>query len=306
MYATSLGCSNRAVCSSVLSSFAFWQKRSRDQPEAAARSWDWSTKSKVYCRAGAALHCRSRLFARESSIFGVCWSKSWIIDKQVYIIKRHCQSAVNMNPERPDWPTRCHCFALCPSYIQNVTRREQKLHHSACSCPRRLRVWGRSKFAKHSLTLQEKALHIFFWISHCMLAVGALETWTWWPHLANFRLDALIIVFSGNDTFLESGHTERERDREREREIGSEIEQNLPLAWTLLSVACPTICMQRRDKRDWWFEVQVRGEWKKCTVANRPAVSIRFSRSLGFPTCLFLGSPLSGPHERLPMASRKE
>ena len=30
------------------------------------------------------------------------------------------------------------------------------------------------------------------------------------------------------------------------------------------------------------------------------------SRSLGFPTCLFLASPLSGPHERRPMASRKE
>ena len=58
---------------------------------------------------------------------------------------------------------------LWPSYIQNVTRSEQKLHHSACSCPRRLHVWGRWKFTKHSLTLQEKALHFFFWISNCML-----------------------------------------------------------------------------------------------------------------------------------------
>ena len=32
----------------------------------------------------------------------------------------------------------------------------------------------------------------------------------------------------------------------------------------------------------------------KRTVAYRPAVSIRLSRSLGFPTCLFLASPLSG------------
>ena len=50
--------------------------------------------------------------------------------------------------------------------------------------------------------------------------------------------------------------------------------------------------------------------WKKKktkrTVAYRPAVSIRLSRSLDFPTCLFLTSPLSGPHERRPMASRKE
>ena len=50
---------------------------------------------------------------------------------------------------------------LWPSYIQNITSSEQKLHHSACSCPRRRRVWGRSKFTKHSLTLQEKALLFF-------------------------------------------------------------------------------------------------------------------------------------------------
>ena len=76
-----------------------------------------------------------------------------------------------------------------------------------------------------------------------MLAVGAMETWTWWPHLANFRLDVLIVVFSGSDSFSRIwSHGEREREREREREKeresererrgggGSEIEQNLPLA----------------------------------------------------------------------------
>ena len=35
MYATWLGCTSRAVFSSVLSSVAFWEKRSRDQPEPA-------------------------------------------------------------------------------------------------------------------------------------------------------------------------------------------------------------------------------------------------------------------------------
>ena len=45
-------------------------------------------------------------------IFVVCWSKGWIIDKQVDIVKRYCQSAVDMNPERPDWPTRRHCFVF--------------------------------------------------------------------------------------------------------------------------------------------------------------------------------------------------
>ena len=52
-----------------------------------------------------------------------------------------------------------------------------------------------------------------------MLAVGALETWTWWPYLSNFRLDVLIVVFSGSDSFCQIwSHAERERERERERE----------------------------------------------------------------------------------------
>ena len=54
-----------------------------------------------------------------------------------------------------------------------------------------------------------------------MLAVGDLETWTWWPHFANFHLDALIVVFSGSDSFSRIwSHGERER----ERGGGSEIE----------------------------------------------------------------------------------
>ena len=111
--------------------------------------------------------------------------------------------------------------------------------------------------------------------------------------------------------FLESGHTERQRERERERgggggRGGSEIEQNLPLAWTSLSVACPTTCMQRRDKRLERECMSRQRRVSKRTVAYRPVVSIRLSRSLGFPTCLFLVSLLSGQHERCPMASRKE
>ena len=48
-----------------------------------------------------------------------------------------------------------------------------------------------------------------------MLAVGALEIWTWWPHLANFRVDVLIVVFSGSDSFSRIwSHGERERERE--------------------------------------------------------------------------------------------
>ena len=73
-----------------------------------------------------------------------------------------------------------------------------------------------------------------------MLAVGALKTWTWWPHLSNFRLDVLIVVFSGSDSFSRTwshARTQRERERERKRDGeggrgggGSETEQNLWLA----------------------------------------------------------------------------
>ena len=78
---------------------------------------------------------------------------------------------------------------------------------------------------------------------------------------------------------------------EREREGGgggSEIEQNLPLAWTSLSVACLSICIQRwvtPDSNVSWSASQRRVTQR--TVAHRPAVSIRLSRSFGFPTCLF-------------------
>ena len=60
-----------------------------------------------------------------------------------------------------------------------------------------------------------KSSAFFFWISHSMLAVGAVETWTWWPHLANFRLDQ-IVVFSGNHRFFFLNLVTRgERKRER-------------------------------------------------------------------------------------------
>ena len=64
--------------------------------------------------------------------------------------------------------------------------------------------------------------------------------------------------------FLESGHTGRERERGGG---GSEIEQNLPLAWTSLSVACPTICMQRRGKRD--SNVSRSASWEESDKAHR-------------------------------------
>ena len=49
-------------------------------------------------------------------IFVVCWNKGWFVDKLVDIVKRHCQCAVDMNPERSDWPTRRHCLVFVAQF----------------------------------------------------------------------------------------------------------------------------------------------------------------------------------------------
>ena len=195
-------------------------------------------------------------------IFVVCWSKGSIVDKQVDIVKVQLTWTQSGQTD----PHAVTVLFLWPSYIHNVTRSEQKLHHSACICPRRLRVWGRSKFTKHGLTLQKKALHFFFWISHCMLAAGALETCCWWPHLANFRLDVLIVVFSGRDSFSRIW-LRRERERERERGGGgvrdwTELKAGVNFAFRSQRYAC-----RGETSETWtWVEVQVRlrGEWQSA------------------------------------------
>ena len=187
----------------------------------------------------------------------------------------------------PDWNAGVDQFSLLFFLWLLRTKEEQR---SARNCTR---SWNWS-------ANQEKALHFCFWISHCMVAVGALETWTWWPHLANFRWNFWLLCLAEVILFLESDSIWSHWRRERERKgRGSEIEQNLLLAWTSLLLVCPTICMQRREKRDAnvsWKTSQRRATNR--TVAYRPAVSIRFGRSLGFPTCLFLASPLTGAQWR--------
>ena len=81
--------------------------------------------------------------------------------------------------------------------------------------------------------------------------------------------------------------------RERGGGGGSEIKQNLPLAWTLFSVAF----LRRHEWDSNCVESSRSASHRRAakrTGANRPAVSIRLSRSLGFPRCLLLASPLSG------------
>ena len=127
-----------------------------------------------------------------------------------------------------------------------------------------------------------------------MLAVGALETWTWWPHLSNFRLDVLIVVFSGSDSFSQIwSHAERER----EGEGGGGGRQRLYRTYMAgvnfaFSSKSNDIDVHAEEK-----QARLEGELKckseeigrvtKRTVAYRPAVSIRLSQSLGFPHVYF-------------------
>ena len=121
-------------------------------------------------------------------------------------------------------------------------------------------------------------------------------------------------MFSGSDSFSQIW-SRREREREREREGGrgggGQRLNRTDMAGVNFAFSSMPNDVHAEEK-----QVRLEGELKckseeigrvtKRTVAYRPAVSIRLSRSLGFPTCLFLASPLSGPHERRPMASRKE
>ena len=111
--------------------------------------------------------------------------------------------------------------------------------------------------------------------------------------------------------FLESGHTERQTERERGGGGWGRVRD-----WTELTASVNfAFSSMPSDMHEEERQARLERELKcmsrqrrvsKRTVAYRPAVSIRLSRSLGFPTCLFLVSLLSGPHERRPMASRKE
>ena len=126
---------------------------------------------------------------------------------------------------------------VCPSYIQNVTRSEQ-IKSCITQCSYASEVVRNSQNTMNTAWRCRIKLCIFsFWISHCILAVGALETWTWWPHSANFRLDALVDVFSGSDYYSRiCSHGEREREGGGGGgRLNRTYRWQLPLAWTLLS-----------------------------------------------------------------------
>ena len=107
--------------------------------------------------------------------------------------------------------------------------------------------------------------------------------------------------------FLESDHTERQREREGGGGVRDWTELTAGVNFAFSSMPNDMHAEERQERLERELKCMSRQRRvSKRTVAYRPAVSIRLSRSLGFPTCLFLVSLLSGPHERRPMASRKE
>ena len=123
-----------------------------------------------------------------------------------------------MNPERPDWPN--HTLSLFCFCVLVTSKMSHGLNKSCITQHVVAQGGYLSEVVRNSQNTawrcRKKLSTFFFWISHCMLAVRVLEFWTWWQHLANFRWDVLIVVFSGSDSFSWIwSHGERERERER-------------------------------------------------------------------------------------------
>ena len=125
----------------------------------------------------------------------------------------------------------------------------------------------------------------------------------------NFRLDVVNVESSRSDSFSRIwSHGERERESLGGGGGGSGQRLNRTYRWREPRFRMPN------DMHAGWRQAGLERELKCKSeesdkahrIEYRPAVSIRLSRSLGFPTCRFLASALCGPHERRARASRKE
>ena len=225
MCATSLGCSSGAFFSSVLSSFAFWQKRSRDQPETAPdRGTDQQNRRST---AELEQHSTAGHVGLRGNLPNICCLLKQRLNRRQ--ASRHCQETLS----KCSWPEPraarlTHTLSLFCFCVQVASKMSHGVNKSGITQHVVAQGGYASEVVRNSQNTawrcRKKLCIFFFWISHCMLGVGALETWTWWPHLANFRLDALTVVFSGSDSFSRIWS-------QRERGGGSEIGQKLPLAW---------------------------------------------------------------------------
>ena len=127
------------------------------------------------------------------------------------------------------------------------------------------------------------------------------------PHLANFCLDVLIVVFGGSDSFSRIwSHGERERERERGgggvRDC-TELTAGVNFAFSSMPNDMHAEERQARLAR----ELKCKSEESDKAHCSVPTSCFDpLESKLGFPTYLFLANPLSGPHKRRRMASRKE
>ena len=156
MYVTWLGCSSRAVFSSVLSSFS--DKRGAEISQNLHQIVELISRIEGLLQSWSSIPLQVTSVC--SGIFKilaivVCWSKGLIVDKQVDNVKRHCQSAVDVNPERPDWPTCCHCFVCV------------------------LLPWPKKK--KTATTIMYKIRKLF--LSRNISMIRRLARWRGWPRL---------------------------------------------------------------------------------------------------------------------------
>ena len=106
--------------------------------------------------------------------------------------------------------------------------------------------------------------------------------------------------------FLESGHTEREREREGGGAGGQRL--NRTYRWRELRFSSMPNDMYAGERQA-RLERELKCKSEESDKAHRSVPTScldPLESELGFSHCLFLASPLSGPHERRPMASRKE
>ena len=180
------------------------------------RSWNWSAESKVYCRAGAAQHSTAGHVCLRGNLPNICCSlKQRLNCRQA---SRHCQETLSKcswhEPRAARLTHTMSPFCFCVLVTSKMSHGVNKSRITQHVVAQGGYVSEVVRNSQNTAWRCRKKLCIFpFEISHCMLAVGALETWTWWPHLANFHLDVLIVVFSRSGSFSRIwSHGERERE----------------------------------------------------------------------------------------------
>ena len=91
-------------------------------------------------------------------------------------VKRHCQAAVEMNPEGPDWPTRCHSFVFVAKLHPKCHPECKKVASLSMLLPKAAERPRSFEIHKTQIDVARKSsvLYFLFSISHCMLALGDL------------------------------------------------------------------------------------------------------------------------------------